>query len=356
MTALERLQAGLKEHEVEALLLSNIDSVAWLTGFSGSFGWVLVTPERGCFLTDSRYTIQAQKQVTDLPVYSFGSPVTGIEFLGKHAGAMGIKKLWFEAESVTVAGLRRWQEKLPNIDWIAGEDVIGPLKLVKSQEEVEKISRACHLADACFAHACGLIQPGVTERQIDLEIEFFFKRHGADVSFPPIVVSGANSALPHGHASEKPLASGDFVTLDFGAKLDGYCSDLTRTVVVGNAIDRQREIYNQVLKAQLAAIEAMKPGVACKDIDALSRRILEEKDLSRYFGHGLGHGLGRLVHDGGALNAASVLVLAPGQVWTVEPGVYIPGFGGVRIEDDVVVTENGVEVLTSSPKELLELP
>ena len=356
MPALDDLRASMKEHRISALWLSNIDSVAWLTGFSGSAGQVVLTQEDGRFLTDSMYAIQAQKQVTNLAVHTFASPTSSVEFLGQHASAMGIEKLWFEAESVTVAALKRLQEKLSKIEWIPAPDLIAPLRLVKTEDELVKLRRACQLADACFAHACRMIQPGATERQIHLEIEFFFKRHGADLSFEPIVVSGANSALPHGHATEKTLALGDFVTMDFGAKLDGYCSDLTRTVVVGKSTDRQREIYDQVLKAQMAAINAMKPGVSCKTVDELSRRILEEKDLARYFGHGLGHSLGRLVHDGGALNASSTQILAPGQVWTVEPGVYIPGFGGVRIEDDVVITQDGVEVLTASPKELLELP
>ena len=163
----------------------------------------------------------------------------------------------------------------------------------------------------------------------------------AELAFDPIVVSGNRSARPHGRASEKLLESGDFVTLDLGANLDGYCSDITRTFLVGKASDRHREVYGQVLKAQIAAIEAIKPGAIAKDVDGVSRKVLDEKGLAKYFGHGLGHGLGQVVHDGGSLNSSSETVLAEGQVWTVEPGAYIEGFGGVRIEDDVVVTSDG---------------
>lgn len=356
MSNLLRFQEALRTKGVDAYLLTNIDSVGWLTGFTGSSGQAIVTQSEARFLTDSRYTIAASKEVTEMPVHSFASPTTGLEFLAKNLQEMELGKVAFEADFVTVAGLKAWQERIGSIEFIAGENLIGPLRMVKSAQEVEKIRRACHLADACFAHVCRLIQPGIPERQIHLEIEFYFKRQGADISFTPIAVSGVNSALPHGHATDKPLETGDFVTLDFGAKLDGYCSDLTRTVVVGKASDRQIEIYEQVLKAQLAAIDMMKPGVACKEVDALSRTVLNERDLAKYFGHGLGHGLGKLVHDYGSLNPSSPQTLAPGQVWTVEPGVYIPDFGGVRIEDDVVVTETGVELLTHSPKELLVLP
>ena len=356
MSNLTRFQDALKSKGIEAFLRTNIDSVGWLTGFSGSSGQAIVTQSEARFITDSRYTIQAGKEVKDLPVFSFGSPVTGLEFLARNLKEMNLIKVAFEADFVTVGGLKTWQEKIEGIEFTAGDNLVGPLRMIKSAAEVAKIQKACELADACFDHVRRSIQPGVPERTLHLEIEFFFKRQGADISFTPIAVSGINSALPHGHASDKPLENGDFVTLDFGAKLDGYCSDLTRTVVVGRASDRHKEIYNQVLKAQLAAMDAMKPGVACKDIDAKSREVLNEIDLAKYFGHGLGHGLGMLVHDFGSLGPSSTQTLAPGQIWTVEPGVYIPDFGGVRIEDDVVVTESGMDILTHSPKELLELP
>ncbi len=197
---------------------------------------------------------------------------------------------------------------------------------------------------------------GVSELEVAIEIEFFFRKRGATAAFPVIAASGENSAKPHGTATEKVIEEGDFLTLDFGACLNGFNSDITRTVVIGEPSTRQREVYGQVLQAQLASLEAMKPGVPAKEVDAVARRVLAEADLDGYFGHGLGHGLGMLVHDFGRLAPTSEHVLAPGQVWTVEPGVYIEGFGGVRIEDDVVVTESGIETLTHSPKDLLTFP
>jgi Xaa-Pro aminopeptidase len=196
-----------------------------------------------------------------------------------------------------------------------------------------------------------MIHPGVSEYDIGLDIEFFFRRNGAGLAFEPIVASGVRGALPHARASEKKLERGDLVTMDFGAKLDGYCSDITRTVAVAQADDRAREIYQTVLQAQIESLEAMKPGVAATEVDAVARKLMG--DYAQYFGHGLGHGLGKLVHDTGRLSPTSKNVLAVGQVWTVEPGIYIPEYGGCRIENDVVVTAGGVDVLDISSKELM---
>lgn len=356
MTNLVRLRAKMAEEGIDALLLSEMTNVGWATGFKGSSGWAIVLPTGGKFVTDSRYTLAAQEEVTELPSITFASPMTATQFLKEQMEDMGVAKICFESQFVTYATFQEWSKAFAPIELVPVKDLAGPLRMVKSADEIATIKRACKLTDACFDHVRRMIQPGVSEYDIALEIEFYFRRNGAELAFSPAVVSGERSARPHGKPSERKLQRGDFVTLDFGAKVDGYCADMTRTMVVEEATDRHREIYNQVLQAQLASIEAMKPGVAAKDVDGLARKVLGEKDLARYFGHGLGHGLGRVVHDTGRLAVTSTDTLALGQVWTVEPGVYIEGFGGVRIEDDVVVTESGVEVLTHSPKELLVLP
>lgn len=356
MTNIDRLREKMAEEGVEALLLSEITNVGWATGFKGSSGWAIVLKEGGRFITDSRYTIAAQEEVIDLPSFTFASPTTGAQFLKRQFDELGIKAIGFESSFVTYATFEEWSKAFAPIELKPVKDLVGPIRMVKMPDEIAAIKRACKLTDACFDHVRRMIQPGVSEFDIALEIEFYFRRNGAELAFAPAVVSGERSARPHGKPSERKLQRGDFVTLDFGAKVDGYCADMTRTMVVEEATDRHREIYNQVLEAQLASIEAMKPGVAAKDVDGLARQVLGKKDLAQYFGHGLGHGLGRVVHDGGRMAVTSTDTLAPGQVWTVEPGVYIEGFGGVRIEDDVVVTESGVEVLTHSPKELLVLP
>lgn len=356
MSALTRVREKMREQNLPAILVSNVDNAGWMTGFSGSSANVVVTPEDALFITDSRYTIQANEEVKDVPVASFASPVQMTDFVAEQLRTMGVHKIAFEANNTTYEQFENLKGKLNGIELMPAPDIFTDLRLIKTPEEIEKIRTACRLADKCFEHVLRLIQPGVSEWDIGLEIEFFFRRNMAEVGFTPIVASGQRSALPHGRASEKKLEAGDFVTLDFGARLDGYCSDMTRTMVLAPLSDRHKHIYDCVLESQLAALAIMKPGVSAHDVDAAARDTLAKYDLAQYFGHGLGHGLGRNVHDGGRLGTNSKTTLAPGQVWTVEPGVYITGFGGVRIEDDVVVTETGIEILTHSTKELLVLP
>lgn len=357
MSNYAKVTSKTKERALPGMLLSDINSVQWATGFTGSNGIVLTNGSDGVFITDSRYTIQAQQQVKDVPVISFAATEsTMADMIAKEARRMGLTEIGFESQSVTVATQMDWDEKLGGIELLPTKDFVAPLRAVKTPEEVAIIRRACALADKTLEHVMRLIQPGVSEYEINLEIEFFIRRNGAGIAFEPIVVSGERSAFPHGRASDKKLAVGDFVTIDMGANVDGYNSDITRTFVVGEASERHREVYGAVLKAQLAALDAMKPGVSGKAVDQASRDALAEFGLDKYFGHGLGHGLGRLVHDSGSMSPRSETILEPGMVLTVEPGVYIEGFGGVRIEDDVVVTEAGIDILTHFPKELLVLP
>ena len=353
---LKRLQERMADKSVESLLVSEVTNVQWASGFTGSFGFVLTTPTQALFITDSRYGVQAKEEVKEMEVISFGSPQTATDVIGQQSAKLGLRTLGFEAATVTYATYADWKEKLAPTEMVPISEVVETLRMVKSADEIEKMRQTCRLADSCFEHVIRMIQPGVAEIDIALDIEFYFRRNGAQLAFTPIVVSGVRSARPHGKPSDKKLERGDFVTMDFGANLDGYCSDLTRTVVVGEVSDRHREVYEAVLEAQLGALEAIKPGEVAGDVDRLSRRLLSNHQLDQYFGHGLGHGLGKVVHDGGRMNSTSTTVLEPGQVWTVEPGVYIEGFGGVRIEDDVVVTETGIEILTHSPKELMVLP
>ena len=340
---------------IDAVLVSSSTNLFWLTGFTGSFGYVLLTASDARFITDSRYTVQAREQVTSMPIVGFSTPKTGLLALKETIDELGITKLAFESVYVTYGQFLTYQEKLTDTEWIPAGDLLENLRMIKTSEEVTKIKAACALTDKCFDHIKRLVQVGVTEYEIQLELEFFFRRNGATCAFDPIIVSGPNSARPHGKATEKPLAEGDLVTFDFGAKVDGYCADMTRTVVVGKASEKTRAIYETVLKAQLASLEMMKPGVVAGDVDAKAREVFGEQGWAENFGHGLGHGLGILVHDTGRLGMGSKTVLEPGQIWTVEPGIYFEGFGGCRIEDDVLVTETGIEIFNSSTKELLEL-
>jgi Xaa-Pro aminopeptidase len=356
MNNLENLRSTMSQRGLSSLLVSELPSIAWLTGFTGTAAKVLVTPTHALFITDSRYTVQSQSQVTNMPTVSFSTPTDGDVFLTEKAKELGISDLGFEKPSMTYAAYERLNGLLAPGKLAPTDPIFSNLRMRKTPSEIEKIKEACLFTDRAFEYLLDRIQPGRTEFEVHLDLEFYIRRHGHELAFTPIVVSGENGARPHGHASDRVLQEGDFVTMDFGAQIDGYNSDLTRTVVVGTADQRHRDVYNQVLKAQIAALESIKPGGKAKDTDALSRQVLDEMDLSKYFGHGLGHGLGRLVHDAGRMSGSSEDVFEVGQVWTVEPGVYIEGFGGVRIEDDVVVVEDGIEILTHAPKELIELP
>lgn len=352
MSQLSRVRKQMVDRKCPALLVSDIVNVQWLTGFTGSSGIAVVTEDKAFFITDSRYEVQAANEVTEFERVIFRSPDTQIGILTNELQSRKITKLGFET-STRYDTWQSWTEKLDGVELIPAGDILPPLRLIKTPDEVEKIKSACAIADVCFAHVSRMVQAGVSEYDLALDIEFFIRRHSATLAFDVISVSGPNSAKPHGKPSERKLETGDFVTFDFGAKIHGYCSDLTRTVVVGDCDEKHQAIYDRVLEAQIAAIEALKPGANGKDVDSLVRKILDKDDLSQYFGHGLGHGLGREVHDGGSLAQVRDQVIEPGQVWTVEPGVYIEGWGGVRIEDDVVITDTGAQLLTHSPKELL---
>lgn len=353
MSNIEKLRDRMNEKGASAALVTNMTNIGWLTGFTGSSAFVILTQKAGVFITDSRYTVQAREQVKGLPVEIYSNPMTSAEKIAVEAARLGVSEFGFESDTMTFAAQSSLAKKLNGISMKPVDELVTPLRMIKSLDEVEKIREACRLADACFDHVQRMIQVGVTELDIAIDIEFFFRRHGAKSAFDVIAASGERSARPHGTASEKKLERGDFLTLDFGAELNGYNSDMTRTVVVGEASERHKQVYNAVLESQLAALDAIKPGAECKAVDAISREVLAKYDLAQHFGHGLGHGLGKLVHDFGSLSPSSTQVIQPGQVWTVEPGVYIEGFGGVRIEDDVFVTDSGIEILTKSPKELL---
>ena len=227
--------------------------------------------------------------------------------------------------------------------------------MIKSAEEVAKVRHCCGISDKALEMLLTKVRPGVSELELFWAFEDFLREHSATSAFAPIMVSGLKTARPHGSPGEKLIEKGDLITFDLGACVDGYNSDITRTVVLGPASDRQRETYEQLLKAQCACVEAMKPGINGKDVDGLARTVLDEKDLAQHFGHGLGHGLGALVHDTGRLSPTVDQDIEVGQIWTIEPGVYIEGFGGMRIEDDIVITENGCDVLTAFPKHLIEI-
>jgi len=343
----------MEEQGLEALLVQRPENRRYLSGFTGSNGILLVTRGEAVFLTDSRYTKQAADQCPHCRVVEFKNLHDSIR---AELAAKGIKRLGFEKEVVTFAQYQQYQEAFQGVELIPSSGLIEDLREIKEEGELLVLREAAKIADDAFAHIVGVMRPGLTERAVSLELEVFMRKQGAQSSsFEIIVASGRRSALPHGKASDKVLEAGDFVTLDFGAYYQGYCSDLTRTVVLGQPTDKQREIYEIVLQAQSHAVANIKPGMTGVEADALARDIIAARGYGEQFGHTLGHGIGLAVHEAPSLSMRNHGALRPGMVVTVEPGIYIPDWGGVRIEDDIVITDRGNDVLTHATKELLIL-
>lgn len=353
---LNRLRAAMAEAQLPALLVRQPENVGYLSGFTGSSAALLVTPEAALLVTDPRYTVQAQRECPGLDIRQTELTQSLVDRLADDVKAAGLSVLGVEA-SITVSQLEAMRKKLVPVELRPVEEMVEKLRLVKDEGEIDLIQTACGIVDRAFEFILTLVRPGVPERDLAIELEYFMKKAGSEKeAFDTIVASGARSALPHGRASDKLLEVGDFITFDFGARVRGYHSDLTRTVVLGNATDRQREVYQVVLDAQQAALEALRPGMTGKEADQVARDLITARGYGEKFGHGLGHSLGRHVHDGGGLSQRVDTTLEAGMVMTVEPGVYLDGWGGVRIEDDVVIRENGVQILTHAPKELIEVP
>lgn len=351
MSALEKLRLKMSQVPVDAFMVSNPNNWRFISGFTGDAGVLLISGTDAIIFTDSRYTEQAEQEA---PGYQVIKTVVEKDVIKETADRLGLKTIAFEKDYVTYARWEKLKERFSGQELIGVSGWVEELRAVKSEQEIEFIAKAQSIADEAFSRLLPLIKPGVTEIDLALELESTMRKLGSEgVAFPFIVVSGVRSSLPHGVPTRKQLEPGDFVTLDFGARCNGYCSDMTRTVVVGHASDKHKEIYDVVLRAQLAALEVIRPGIPAREVDLAGRRVIEEAGYGEYFGHGIGHGVGLNVHEKPAVGKTSEDMLEPGMVITVEPGIYIPGFGGVRIEDLVVVTEDGKKNLTSSQKQLI---
>lgn len=351
MSRLTRLRALLAPHTLDAMLIHKVENRTYLTGFTGSAGVALVTEREALLLVDFRYVEQAAAEAPAWEVVHV--PRQAVEILVELIRSRELRRIGFENDGLTYKQFEELGKGLQPVQLVA-VDGVDRLRWVKDADELGRIRRAVAIADAGFGHVQRYLRPGVRERDVAIELEFFMRREGADKeAFETIVASGVRSSLPHGRASLKALESGDFVTLDFGAVVDGYHSDCTRTVVLGGPSARQREIYDLVLTAQEAAVRGIRPGLAGRDADALARRIIADAGHAEHFGHGLGHGVGLAIHEGPTLSPREDATLEAGMVVTVEPGVYLPGWGGVRIEDLVVLTTGGCESLTTAPKRLI---
>ena len=332
--------------DVDALLVKHPVNVRYLSGFTApEDAWVLYRPETPVLFTDARYGEQAPAE-SRVPV-EIVNPREGYGFLEPHVAGLRIS---YEARHLPCAELERLRAAT-SAEWVATENLVERARRIKTSDEIAQIRTAAALADRGLAWLLPRIRPGVRERDLALDLEFWLRRHGAEkAAFDFIVASGPRGALPHGVASDKKLEKGELVTLDFGAVVGGYHSDMTRTVAVGEVAGEMRRVFDVVLEALEAALEAARPGVAARELDAAARHVIEAAGYGPQFVHSLGHGVGLEIHEAPFLNAQSQEVLEPGMVVTLEPGVYLPGRGGVRIEELAVVTEGGIELLSHSPR------
>jgi Xaa-Pro aminopeptidase len=346
----------MSDRGVEALLITNIRNVFYLSGFTGSTAAMIVTGSDSHVLVDPRYSIQARNECRTAEVHDYTGKST-IAAAAELANDLAPSSLGYESDHLTVTSLRSLRKALERSIGLRGTHrLVERVRQVKDAQELSLIRRAAEIADETLTAVLSEIKPGITEKQVALLIDSTLRILGADKeAFETIAAAGPNSACPHASPTDTVLQSGQFLKMDFGARYANYNSDITRTVCLGDASEKQREVYQIVLDAQIKAIEAIAPGKTGREIDAVARDYIASKGYGDNFGHGLGHALGIEVHDGPGFSVTSDIVLEPGMVMTVEPGIYIEGWGGVRIEDDIVVTDSGAEIITSSPKELRRL-
>lgn len=348
-----KLRGSFEQRGIDGLLITSKYNRRYMTNFTGSAGVVVISKEKAVFITDFRYIEQATKQTEGFEIVKHTGLIA--KEIASVVEQLGIKALGFEEHAITYADFSTYQKEISS-QLVPVSGLVENLRLIKTSEEIKILKEAAKLTDEAFNHILSYIKPGVTELEVSNELEFYMRKHGAaSSSFDTIVASGYRSALPHGVASEKVIKEGELVTLDFGAYYKGYCSDITRTVAVGDVSDELKNIYDIVLKAQLRGVDGIKKGITGVQADALARDYITEHGYGEYFGHSTGHGIGLEVHEGPALSTRSDTVLEPGMVVTVEPGIYVPNVGGVRIEDDLLITDEGNENLTYAPKELIIL-
>jgi Xaa-Pro aminopeptidase len=353
------LRQALRQHRLDFLLITHLPNMRYLCGFTGSAGALLISPGGAVFFTDGRYTAQARAEVRNARVSISPKPplAAAAEWLAAKArkvSGLCPCRLGVEAEHMTIAARNRMAEILPSgIRLKEAPPLVEETRLVKDAEEIRLIRASVLLGARLFNTALKTVRPGVRESEVAAEIEYAARRAGAEqMAFETIIASGERSALPHGRASEARIPAQGFVVCDFGVILAGYCSDMTRTLYVGRPSGQARSVYEAVRAAQQAAVQAVRPGISVGEVDRAARKLLRKSGLARYFTHSTGHGVGLEIHEAPRVAAGQEQVLRPGMVITIEPGVYIPATWGVRIEDMVLVTDQGCEVLTPSGKEL----
>jgi Xaa-Pro aminopeptidase len=351
---LQKLRESIYKARLDGFIVMNPLNRRYISGFTGTSGILLVTLKDAYLITDFRYIEQARDQAPDFQCVRQGG--SSFEALSKLLFGKGLAKLGFESETLIFKEYQDLSRALTNIELVPTRGLVEELRIIKEECELEKIQKAAQIGDEAFEHILQFIRPGFTERDVAVEFECILRRLGGEKSsFEIIVASGQRGALPHGVASDKVFSLGELVTVDFGVMYQGYASDCTRTLALGVVSPRAKEIYGIVLHAQEAGVEAVRAGMGYKELDELARNIIADAGYGDFFGHGLGHGVGMNVHELPTLSPKGEGVLKPGMVVTVEPGIYLPGWGGVRIEDLVVVRDGAPQVLTKFPKELVVL-
>ncbi len=355
---LERLRRRVAREGVDALLVTDFANVTYLTGFTGGDSWLLVRPDGQTLISDFRFIIQLEEESPGLDalIRRSSTGMTIAEFAAKALAKMRIGRLAVEAHAMTLATWEKLGEKLTKTEFVATSEWVERMRRVKDKGEVARIRKAAEYAERGFAALRATLRRGQTEKQVADDLDHQMRLFGArDRAFPTIVAAGPRAALPHAMPGNYEIGRSDFVLVDWGANEGLYNSDLTRLLVTGRISPKLERIYGVVLKAQQKGIAAIRPGVRAQEVDRAARRVIAKAGYDRYFGHGLGHGVGLHVHEAPRLAMNNPLVLRAGMVITVEPGIYLPEWGGVRIEDDVLVTRSGHEVLTHAPKQLEEM-
>lgn len=353
MEKLAKLRQQFSSLGIDGIVITNPQNRRYMTNFTGTAGTVLISEKEAILIVDFRYVEQGHTQAENYHIVKQSN--SAIESVASLVSEMGITKLGFEQNHMTYEIFHNYQDDVKT-ELVPTSNVVENLRMIKNEREITLLREAGKIADAAFKHITNYIKPGLTELDVNHELEAYMRQQGAtSSSFDTIVASGYRSAMPHGVASEKVIEKGDMVTLDFGALYKGYRSDMTRTVAVGEPAEELKNIYQIVLEALKLGSESVRPGTLCQDVDQVTRQFITEKGYGKNFGHGTGHAIGLDIHENPFFSAKSEDSLAPGMVMTVEPGIYLPDIGGVRIEDDLLVTEDGHERLIHSPKDLIIL-
>lgn len=352
---IENIIKKAKEKNIDALLVTGEKNVRYFTGFTGDSSHAVIHPGGLCFYTDFRYTEQAQKELSALPQAEIIETGKGRrwEAVFKLIKDKGAHRIGIDEDCVTLDVFEQFKPFIDKIEIVYFSEAIHAARAVKDDDEIAAITYAAKQTDAAFDYLLGIIRPGITEEAVNAELKYYFNQRGLDTSFAPIVISGSKTSLPHGQPSDKIIEAGDLVTMDFGCVYQGYCSDFTRTIAVGWATDEMKTVYEIVRNAQQRALDGGKAGISSKVLDNLSRQVIIDKGYGNFFAHGLGHGVGLEIHENPYVNAYTETMLQENMAVTIEPGIYIQGRFGIRIEDLCIVKNEGLISLSTASKQFM---